>query len=199
MKRLLFVLAALLTCAAAGAQDRAQSLLQRLAATLGELDPYEVVFEVATERGPISGYYRVAGDRYCMQGGDAEVCGDGECCYEIDPSGREVVVDRADLSSHNLLNNPTRAFDFVGEEYDFAASDAGAGRVEVVMTPRRAGSAVERIRVEVDAASALPSSVTYEVDGDRIRIDILAIRKSSEPLRRFDAARYAGFEIIDFR
>ncbi|MDE7069555.1 MAG: hypothetical protein K2O63_03430 [Alistipes sp.] len=199
MKRMLFLLAALLTLSASGAQERAQSLLRRLAATLGELEPYEVVFEVATERGPVAGRYRVDGDRYYMQVGRAEVYGDGECRREIDPSRREVVVDHADLSSRNLLNNPTRAFDFVGEEYDFAASDAGAGRVEVVMTPRRAGSVVERILVEVDAASALPSSVTYEVDGDRIRIAILSVGKSAEPVRRFDAARYAGFEIIDFR
>lgn len=196
---MLFLSAALLTLSAVGAEERAQSLLRRLAASLGAMEPYEVVFEVETERGTVAGRYQVAGDRYYMQVGEAEVYGDGECRYEIDPSRREVVIDRADLSSRNLLNNPTRAFDFVGEEYDFTASDAGPGRVEVVLLPRRPKSAVERIRVEMDAASALPSSVTYEVDGDRIRIDILSVRKSERQLPRFEGARYAGFETIDFR
>lgn len=196
---MLFLSAALLTLSAVGAEERAQSLLRRLAASLGAMEPYEVVFEVETERGTVAGRYQVAGDRYYMQVGEAEVYGDGECRYEIDPSRREVVIDRADLSSRNLLNNPTRAFDFVGEEYDFTASDAGPGRVEVVLLPRRPKSAVERIRVEMDAASALPSSVTYEVDGDRIRIDILSVRKSERQLPRFEGARYADFETIDFR
>ena len=35
-----------------------------------------------------------------------EVYGDAEFRYEIDPDRKEVVIDRVDLTSHNLLNNP---------------------------------------------------------------------------------------------
>ncbi len=53
------------------------------------------------------------------------------------------------------------------------------------------------ITVDV-AADGSPRAVIYDLDGERMRIEIRRIEPSAE-VRRFDAADYAGYELIDFR
>ena len=48
------------------------------------------------------------------------------------------------------------------------------------------------------AADGSPRAVIYDLDGERMRIEIRRIEPSAE-VRRFDAADYAGYELIDFR
>ena len=167
MKRSVLLLAALFAVLSVQADNRPQAVLKQLTAALGALEGYSVVFEVHTDGDVVPGYYEVSGDNYYMHVNGQEVYGDAEFRYEIDPDRKEVVIDRVDLTSHNLLNNPTRAFDFIDGE--------------------------------VDTARSLPMAVIYEIDGDRVRIDIRSVTVHEASPRTFDAENYAGYEWIDFR
>ena len=126
MKRSVLLLAALFAVFSVQADNRPQAVLKQLTAALGALEGYSVVFEVHTDGDVVPGYYEVSGDNYYMHVNGQEVYGDAEFRYEIDPDRKEVVIDRVDLTSHNLLNNPTRAFDFIDGEY--AASLLSEGK-----------------------------------------------------------------------
>ena len=78
------------------------------------------------------------------------------------------------------------------------SSEKGSTAV-IRLTPLRIQSAVGQIDVEVDTARSLPTAVIYEIDGDRVRIDIRSVTVHEASPRTFDAENYAGYEWIDFR
>ena len=129
--------------------------------------------------------------------GDAEAYSDGVSKWEVDPSKREVVVDVVDTQSRSLLGNPTRAFDFLDDAFrsELLPSEGEVRRLR--LTPVDKGAAMSSITVDV-AADGSPRAVIYDLDGERMRIEIRRIEPSAE-VRRFDAADYAGYELIDFR
>ena len=110
MKRWIWSLLALCLAVGAHADNRSAELLARLQQSVGAMPGSRVEFAVEAEGHTFPGYYRVCGDSYYMQLGQAEVYCDGTVRREIDPVKREVVVDMVDPSSRNILNNPTRGF-----------------------------------------------------------------------------------------
>lgn len=96
-----------------------------------------------------------------------------------------------------MLGNPTRAFDFLDDAFrsELLPSEGEVRRLR--LTPVDKGAAMSSITVDV-AADGSPRAVIYDLDGERMRIEIRRIEPSAE-VRRFDAADYAGYELIDFR
>ena len=197
--RWMLCLAALLSGSAlraAGDAD-ARAAAGQLAARFRAMPAYTVTFAVEGADFAAEGSYAVEGDRYYMRVGDAEVYGDGVSKWEVDPAKREVVIDAVDTESRSLLGNPTRAFDFLDDAFrcELLPSEGGVRRLR--FTPTDKGAAMSSITVDV-AKDGSPRTVTYDLDGERIRIAIRRIDSSAE-VRRFDAKRYAGYELIDFR
>ncbi len=179
--------------------DHSLALLRQVTSAFSQMSGYSVDFEVETADGPIPGYYEVNGPNYYIQVNDMEAYGDAQFRYEVNSSKREIVIDLVDLESHNLLNNPTRAFDFVEGEYATELLDETEQTAVIRLTPRSVRSAVGVIDIEIDKTRSLPVSVTYEVDGDRVRIDIRVISEREASARAFDQDKYPDYEWIDFR
>ena len=89
-------------------------------------------------------------------------------------------------------------YEVSGEYAASLLSEKGSTAV-IRLTPLRIQSAVGQIDVEVDTARSLPTAVIYEIDGDRVRIDIRSVTVHEASPRTFDAENYAGYEWIDFR
>ena len=189
------VLSATLSQAAGDA--RAQEVVELLAGRFRAMKAYTVIFEVQGADFATEGSYAVEGDRYYMRVGDAEAYSDGESKWEIDPVKREVVVDVVDRSSRSLLNNPTRAFDFLGDAFVSELLPSENGLYRLQLTPADKGAVMSAVTVEV-AADGTPHAVVYDLDGDTLRIDIRRIASSAD-VKRFDAGAYPGYETIDFR
>ena len=168
----------------------ARKVAGELAARFRAMKAYTVTFAVEGDDFAAEGSYAVEGDRYYMRVGDAEAYSDGV-------SKREVVVDVVDTQSRSLLGNPTRAFDFLDDAFrsELLPSEGEVRRLR--LTPVDKGAATSSITVDV-AADGSPRAVIYDLDGERMRIEIRRIEPSVE-VRRFDAADYAGYELIDFR
>ncbi len=192
-------LAVLICCPAlrAAHDAGAREAVERLAARFRAMPEYTVTFTAEGADFAAEGSYAVEGDRYYMRVGDAEVYCDGASKWEVDPAKREVVIDVVDTESRSLLGNPTRAFDFLDDAFRSELLPSEGGMQRLRLTPTDKGAVMSSVTVDV-AADGSPRTVTYDLDGERIRIAIRRIEPSAE-VRRFDAGRYAGYEIIDFR
>ena len=175
------------------AQPRATEILERLAAGFREMDGYGVKFGVVSGDYEARGSYVVEGDSYYLVLGDAEVFADGAV-------RREVTVTEVDTASRNILNNPVRAFDFLGSEYTPSLVSEADGRAVVRLTPAAGNdSPAGDVTLTVDTATMRPRSLSYDYDGEQVLVNVLEVAPLAGHVRRFDKNAYAGYEFIDFR
>lgn len=150
---------------------------------------------------PMGGYYAVDGDLYYLTLGVSEVYGDGKLRYEINNERKEVTEDRVNIDSFDLLNNPTRAFDFVDSEFSSEIEASAADSAVIVLRPRKSGEAISMIRISVRRTQhgVEPVKVEYDFDGDRIGIvlDRIEFGQSVE-VRRWNSQSYRAYEMISF-
>jgi outer membrane lipoprotein-sorting protein len=167
------------------------------------MENYEVSFAVKSGDQKIKGYYAVSGEKYYISIGDAEVFCDGGARYEVNAQNKEVTVDAVDTKSHNILTNPTRAFDFIDGEFNFTTVGTENGITTVKLTSTAENAALGVIFVALDTATAQPRSLTYDVDGAQIIIEIASIDELTGmvdiSMFTFDKNNYRGYEIVDFR
>lgn len=202
VRQILMAAAALLILLPTAAADRAAEVLEHLAAGFRAMKSYEVRFEIeaAAEEYAAQGRYTVEGEAYCLTVGDAEVFCDGTTRYEVDKARREVTIVEVDRESRNLLNNPVRAFDFLGSQYAATLLSEADGRAVVRLTPTGENAASSgTIEVTVSTATMRPERLDYDYDGERVTVRIVGVGRPEAPLRRFDPKSYDGFEMIDFR
>ncbi len=179
--------------------DRAAGQVVALSQAVKALGNYTVRFTVSVGEHKVSGNYTVGSDRYALTLGDVKVYGDTQTRHEIDTSRKEVVIDKVDTASHNLLSNPLSAFDFIGDEYMADMLSEQSDRVVVRLTPRQKSEQSGIVEVAIDRRTNLPRSITYHPLGESIGIDIDHIGVATAEPEKFDATKYKDFEIIDFR
>lgn len=196
----------ILLCAAnvcAQSDESAKVLIGRLSEKIRAMENYEVDFNVKSGDQTIKGYYAVSGEKYYISIGDAEVYCDGGARYEVNPQNKEVTVDAVDTKSHNILTNPTRAFDFIDGAFTFATVGTADGATTVKLTSTAENAALGTIFVTIDNATAQPRSLTYDVDGDQIVVEIASLDEMvgmvDISMFTFDKGNYRGYEIVDFR
>lgn len=205
MKKFIAFIFTLLCVANVCAQsdDSAKALIGRLSEKIRAMENYEVEFNVKSGDQTIKGYYAVSGEKYYISIGDAEVYCDGGARYEVNPQNKEVTVDAVDTKSHNILTNPTRAFDFIDGEFTFATVSSADGATTIKLTSTAENAALGTIFVTIDNATAKPRSLTYDVDGDQIVVEIASLDEMvgmvDISMFTFDKGNYRGYEIVDFR
>lgn len=181
----------------------ARALVARLSDQIRAMESYEVSFNIHSGDQKVKGYYAVSGEKYYISIGDAEVFCDGGARYEVNPQNKEVTVDAVDNKSHNILTNPTRAFDFIDGEFNFTTVDSADGIATIKLTSTAENAALSTIYVAIEVASAQPKSLTYDVDGDQIVVEIASIDEMvgmvDISMFTFDKNNYRGYEVIDFR
>ena len=182
------------------AAGRATEILEKLAAGFRAMPGYSVDFEVSAGDYKSRGSYVVEGRCYYLVLADAEVFADSVVRYEIDNRRREVTVTEVDAASRNILNNPVRAFDFLGSEYTPSLVSEADGRAVVRLTPAAGNdSPAGDVTLTVDTATMRPRSLSYDYDGEQVLVNVLEVAPLAGHVRRFDKNAYAGYEFIDFR
>ena len=176
------------------AQPRATEILERLAAGFRAMDGYGVKFGVVSGDYEARGSYVVEGDSYYLVLGDAEVFADGAVRREVDNRRREVTVTEVDTASRNILNNPVRAFDFLGSEYTPSLVSEADGRAVVRLTPAAGNdSPAGDVTLTVDTATMRPRSLSYDYDGEQVLVNVLEVAPLAGHVRRFDKNAYGNF------
>ena len=182
------------------AAGRATEILEKLAAGFRAMPGYSVDFEVSAGDYKSRGSYVVEGRCYYLALADAEVFADSVVRYEIDNRRREVTVTEVDAASRNILNNPVRAFDFLGSEYTPSLVSEADGRAVVRLTPAAGNdSPAGDVTLTVDTATMRPRSLSYDYDGEQVLVNVLEVAPLAGHVRRFDRKNYADYEFIDFR
>ena len=198
MRKMLILFSALMVGFFALADEGALTAMQRVARYVESLGRYRVDFALKSGDFSAKGYYCVDGDVYYMNLGSAEIYSDGKTRYEVDHDRKEVNIDVVDLSSHNILDNPTRCFDFVGSDYNVESRAVATERVEFSLTPRKRETE-GIIRVLANVKTGAPLALQYELYDEVVMVDILSIDKNKEPVISYRASNFRGYEIIDFR
>ena len=200
MKRWLLLLAMAAGVGTVSAAGRAAEILEGLAAGFRAMKGYEVDFVIEAGDYRAEGSYAVQGAGYALSLGDAEVYGDEKVRYEVDNDRREVTIAGVDSTSRNILNNPVRAFDFLGDDYRAELLSETGGKAVVRLTPvEGSGASAGTVAVTVSTATMRPEVLDYDYEGERVRITIGRVAPLGEPLRTFDRKRCEGYEFIDFR
>lgn len=200
MKRWLLLLAMAAGVGTVSAAGRAAEILEGLAAGFRAMKGYEVDFVIEAGDYRAEGSYAVQGAGYALSLGDAEVYGDEKVRYEVDTDRREVTIAGVDSTSRNILNNPVRAFDFLGDDYRAELLSETGGKAVVRLTPvEGSGASAGTVAVTVSTATMRPEQLDYDYDGERIRVVVRRVAPLAGPLARFERSRFEGYEFIDFR
>lgn len=203
MKQLLYGLWVLIAVAGGTlplrADERSSELLQRLQERIESMGGYHIRFAVQIEGRQIEGDCQVQGERCYLCLGDAELYADAVTRYEVDPAKQEVVIDTIDPASHNLLQNPARAFRSLSEDFDHRVQSEAAGYVTLKLEPKSRSVGISSLTLILEARSATPCSLLYDAEGEELLITISSFEPSDGPLPSFDAAAYPNYELIDFR
>ncbi len=160
---------------------------------------YTMGATVRVEGDELTGIFMVDGDGYYLTLGTMEVYSDGKLRYEVNNERKEVTIDRVDLTSRDILTNPTNAFSFAAEEfYSDIVADKG-GEVVISLVPREdIGITDIELTLRRDGhGRVVPVAVRYNYDGDIIDV-LLALRPADATLPRWDKAAYRAYDIVSF-
>jgi outer membrane lipoprotein-sorting protein len=198
MRKILLIFAMLFLSGVVMAQGGASQTLQQVAKYVKSLGRYEVSFALLAGEYSAKGYFRVDGDSYYMTVGTAEVYCDGKVRYEVDNERKEINIDEVDVTSRNVLDNPTRCFDFVGSDYSVKEELSGSGRTKLTLSAE--DKDIEGVIIlSLDEKTGRPIGLEYELYDERVVIDVISIATANEPVKRFNQSAYRGYEVVDFR
>lgn len=199
MRRFFISLVAIFFASAVSAEVSVWQVLQRVSEYMNAQKGYEVEFAISAADYTSDGRYCVKGNVYYIDITDAEVYCDGEARYEVDNQRKEVTIDVMDYSSRNILDNPTRCFDFVEEDYEAAIVEQSDGEV-VVRLQAKDQSIEGEIVLVVEPNVGRPKSVEYRLYDDSVVVEVKSIdRASGGDVKSFNRSQYKDYEIIDFR
>lgn len=200
MRRLLLTLCVLHCAVALSAQTTARQWLERLDASLGERYAMTLHIAMTNAEQPLIGYLIIDGDSFYLTLGAMEVYSDGKLRYEVNNERKEVTEDRVNLSSADLLSNPTRAFEFVGEQFDVALLSANATDVELHIKPLDADMGISNIALSLKVAGGkvFPDAIVYDYDGEVVGITLEMMDAKDKALPRWSKDRYRAYDIVSF-
>lgn len=198
MRRFITTICLLMLSWSAAAEEGVWQILQRVSDYMGPQKGYEVRFAIKAEGYNTEGRYCVKGDSYYIEVADAEVYSDGKVRYEVDNIRREVNVDNMDSNSRNIMDNPTRCFDFVEEDYTAEIVKRDANNITLRLQSK--DKSVEgEIYLTVNSDSGAPQRVEYLLYDDKMCVEVVAINRAAGNVKSFARSAYKDYEMIDFR
>ena len=203
MRKIIFALVAICMATTLSAQTSANGWLKQLEKSMGQRYAYTLAVMVKSgeSKSVLSGRVMVEGDSYYMSLEAMEVYSNGKLRYEVNNERKEVTEDRVDLTSHDLLTNPTRAFKFAPEEFDmtlgFSQNDEIA---RVVLTPRDEDYGITSITLILvrEGERVYPSQIAYDYDGDIIIISLREYDDEAWKLPTWSESNYRAYDIVSF-
>lgn len=193
---------ALFSVTALSAQS-AEEWLESLNESLGERYSMSTVVQIGDGESvseELAGLFMVDGDGYYLSLGVMEVFSDGKLRYEVNNERKEATIDRVDLESHDLLTNPTNAFAFAGDEFQISIISSDDKVACIGLVPRdEIGITDIKLRLKRDASGeVVPESITYNYDGDVVRILLSDVGDGDWTLPRWDERAYRAYDVVSF-
>ena len=202
MRKIVITLVAVLSVLGVSAQS-ASEWLAKLDSSLGERYAMHITVSVDDPiegTTDVSGYFMVEGDAYYITLGVMEVFSDGKLRYEINNERKEVVEDRVNLEACDLLTNPTRAFNFVPNEFKSEVVSSSNDVVVLKLTPKSVAMGIDAITLKLkrNGSKVVPVNIAYDYDGDTVSVALSAADIADAKLPRWDKAAYRAYDIVSF-
>ena len=200
MKRVFCFVCAVLCCAlSAFADEPALRILNAMEQTLSDMGTYRVAFEIVAGDYRTEGEYVVAGNDFYVRADDTEVYAEAGIRREISRSKREIAVDNIDASARDIISNPSSGFASLSADFESATVTDASGRQRIVFTPKSGSPSGESVTVEMAGNGKLPETIIYATSAGEVIVRMKDIAPAKSGLPRFDAKRYEGYEVVDFR
>ena len=197
MKRFYMLLVALLLTLNVSAQITARDWLDGLNYTLD--NRYVLFMQVEAYGEQMNGYFMVEDDSYYIQLGIMEVYSDGKLRYEVNNERKEVIEDRVNLDSRDLLTNPTRAFAFVEEEFTASIDEIIHNGAILKFVPKQSADiAAVYLSVLWRDGRIIPMAIKYDYDGEEVLIALVMADVESAILPRWRASAYKTYDMVSF-
>lgn len=202
MRKIVITLVAVLSALGVSAQS-ASEWLAKLDSSLGERYAMHITVSVDDPiegTTDVSGYFMVEGDAYYITLGVMEVFSDGKLRYEINNERKEVVEDRVNLEACDLLTNPTRAFNFVPNEFKSEVVGSTSDVVVLKLTPKSVAMGIDAITLKLkrNGSKVVPVNIAYDYDGDTVSVALSAADIADAKLPRWDKSAYRAYDIVSF-
>ena len=197
MKRFCMLLMALMLVHNVSAQINARDWIDGLNYTLD--NRYALFMRVDAYGEQMNGYFMVEDDSYYIQLGIMEVYSDGKLRYEVNNERKEVTEDRVNLSSRDLLTNPTRAFEFVEEEFTASISENIHNGVILKLEPKQSAD-ITAVYVSVvwRDGRIVPLSIKYDYDGEEVAIALIMSDVATAVMPRWSVDTYKTYDMVSF-
>ena len=191
------LLMALMLALNVSAQINARDWIDGLNYTLD--NRYALFMRVDAYGEQMNGYFMVEDDSYYIQLGIMEVYSDGKLRYEINNERKEVTEDRVNLSSRDLLTNPTRAFEFVEEEFTASISENIHNGVILKLEPKQSAD-ITAVYVSVvwRDGRIVPLSIKYDYDGEEVAIALIMSDVATAVMPRWSVDTYKTYDMVSF-
>ena len=175
------------------ADERGQSRLERISRHYSAMGNYSISFVLRVGNAEQKGELSVSGNNSYMRIADTELFVEDSLRYEVRPSAKEIVIDRADVYEKGLLN-PLTGFASIAKEYNVEECEVD-GRIAVRLTPKTSDEIVY-IFTAIDGESI--ARIQYGAGENKAEVEIIRTQKGNESCPRFKKECYKGFELIDF-
>ena len=174
-----------------------------MGAKLNAMGAYLIDFELEMPGATATskGHCVVEGERYVISIEDLSQGCDGQTQWTLNGQNREVTFDTPHTESRSLFDNPTRAFDFAQELFAVeSVTTTQRGEWELILRPSDGVlDGIDKVMVNVDKKSLLPTMLGYDMAGIRLWINISKITPTSTTPANFKPTIPEGYEVIDFR
>lgn len=202
MRKIVITLVAVLSALGVSAQS-ASEWLAKLDSSLGERYAMHITVSVDDPiegTTDVSGYFMVEGDAYYITLGVMEVFSDGKLRYEINNERKEVVEDRVNLEACDLLTNPTRAFNFVPNEFKSEVVGSTSDVVVLKLTPKSAAMGIDAITLKLkrNGSKVVPVNIAYDYDGETVSVALSTADITGAKLPCWDKSAYRAYDIVSF-
>jgi hypothetical protein len=201
MRKIIFAFVAMCMATTLSAQTAAEGWVKQLESTLGSRYAYAIYIVEDEMYEPLAGCVMVDGDSYYMSLETMEVYSNGKLRYEVNNERKEVTEDRVDLTSHDLLTNPTRAFLFAPEEFAMALHFSHNDEIaRIVLTPRDEDFGITAITLALvrDGDRVYPAQIAYDYDGDSVVISLREYGDKAWMLPVWNEDSYKAYDIVSF-
>ncbi len=201
------ILLSLLLCALVGRGQTGGEILSQMGTKLNAMGTYRIDYalEMPTAEQASAGWCIVADEgRYAIAVEELTQGSDGQVVWVVNPINKEITLDTPLPESRNLFDNPTRAFDFAADLFEVEHYEATAeGDWRIVLLPKEGVlDGIERVIVEIDHKTLLPTRLGYDMAGVGLWITIKAIKPYTPAAHDFEMPtqqRFPDYEVIDFR
>lgn len=198
MRRLILFFAMIASVAASAASDEAALRRLRDVEQRLHLTPsYKVRFTLVADGVSGEGVLHVEGENSYLLFGAEEVYIEEGVRYIVGIDKREVVIDNNSAYRHDLFSNPSLGFKALLSDYEttFATLD---GRCVLMLRPKGSATLDEAIYLFVRDDASIEQIVVGSGDV-RLIITPHTVEHNAGSVPRYSSARYAGFEVMDFR